>query len=344
MTDEPIDMSKPEPSPEIALLDARRVRRTKKPQELAPALLIGDTPIAKSGDITAISAQAKSGKTAFVNGIIAAAICAETGEDADTFGVRASPRPPGAVVVWIDTEQSEEDAWTNLDRAGRRALCDDDPEWIRAYYLVGESPTVIRAAIKAEFKRIKEEGASIWFFVIDGITDLMNDPNSIEESQAVCTELRSHTREYACPGIVVIHRNEGEKAGSDARGHIGKELNRKSAVVLSLEKDAEEVTSVWTHKSRGAPVKRDYGPRFAWSDERRMHVSVFTAAAGKENAKTAILKQCFEDAFSGQILMSYASLLAAIEGGSTKTKERRITEARKLNIIKRLPDGNYKRG
>jgi len=325
-----------------ALLDSRRVKRAAKPAAIPPALTINKVPIAKPGDITVLSAQAKSGKTAFVNGIIAAAMCSENGERADTFGIEACKRPSGSVVVWIDTEQSEEDAWANLDRAGRRALCDEDPEWIRAYHLVGENPDTIRAAIIAEFARLKEAATPVWFFIIDGVTDLMKDPNSIEESQTVCTEIRAHTRDCHCPGIVVIHRNEGEKAGSDARGHIGKELNRKAAVVLSLEKDGDEVTTVWTHKSRGAPVRKEDGPRFKWSDEAQMHLSTNTKSDEKGDAKINQLKQLFEDAFAGSILKSYSQLISSLEGGSDKTKERRITEARKLKIILRLQTGDYK--
>lgn len=348
MSDKPSpDMGKPETPAIVALLDSRRVRRCNKPPETPPALTINTVPIAKPGDITAISAQAKSGKTAFVNGIIAAAICAETGESADTFGVVASDRPDNAVVVWIDTEQSEEDAWRNLDRAGRRANCAEDPEWIRAYYMVGENPVTIRAAIKAELERLKKDGIPIWFLVVDGITDLMNDPNSIEESQGVCTEIRAHTREHCCPAIVVIHRNEGEKAGGDARGHIGKELNRKASVVLSLEKDGDEVTTVWSHKARGAPIRRDDGPRFRWSDNAQMHVSVHSAEREKADSNTNELCTLFEGVFEGVSITSFSELkdkLVSILECSSPTAIRKINKARELRIINKLPNGKYQLG
>jgi hypothetical protein len=329
------------PEQSITLLDSRRVRRANKPPTVPPALKIGKIPIAKPGDITVISAQAKSGKTAFVNGIIAAAICAETGEMRDTFGVEAAKRPENGVIVWIDTEQSEEDAWANLDRAGRRAGCDDDPEWIRAYHLVGEAPLAIRAAIQAEIKRVKLLGFPIWFVVVDGITDLCNDPNNIEEAQEVCTEARALARDASCPFICVIHRNEGEKAGADARGHVGKELNRKAAVVLSLERDSDDITTVWTHKSRGAPVKKEEGPRFKWSDRDQMHVSVQSAAKQKANDQKGELRRMFEGVFGQAETMNYQGLLAGMTGIAEKTKQAKVTDGINYKIINRIRKDTY---
>lgn len=329
------------PEKSLALLDSRRVRRANKPKPVPPALLIGKVPIAKPGDITVISAQAKSGKTAFVNGIIAAAICAETGESADTFGVEANSRPKGSVIVWIDTEQSEEDAWANLDRAGRRAGCTDDPDWIRAYHLVGESPQAVRAAIQAEVKRLKDAGTPIWFVVVDGITDLCNDPNNIEEAQEVCTEARSVARDASCPYICVIHRNEGEKAGQDARGHVGKELNRKAAVVLILERDGDDITTVWSHRTRGAPIRKEDGPRFKWSENAQMHVTVHSAGKQKNDEEKATLTRIFEAAFGEATLKSYSELLASLPSGSDATKDRKISRALNLLVINRVSKGLY---
>ncbi len=338
-------MEKPTTDKMVALLEERRVRRCAKPPVIPPAISIGEVAIAKPGDISVLIAQAKSGKTAFVNGIIAAALCSAFGEDADTFGVTACPRPKDSVIVWFDTEQSEEDAWKNLDRAARRAGCADDPDWLRAYYLVGESPSILRAALQAETKRLKEAGIPIWFVVIDGVADFCNDPNDISESQTVVTEIRTVARDNICPVFTVIHRNEGDKADSNPRGHLGKELIRKAATLLFMEK-VDEITTVWSTRNRGAPIMKNDGPRFKWSDNHQMHVTVHSAGRERMDSKTAEVRDIIESIakLENGELMKWSDLVEAIQmvdKCSPQTAKRKIKIGVDTKILRDAGKGFY---
>jgi hypothetical protein len=331
-----------------AILDAHRVRRSERPKVIPPALVIDGAPIAKPGDITSINAQAKSGKTAFINGTVAAALVTETGAKADTLGVTANPRPRGAVIVWFDTEQSDEDAWAGLDRAARRAGLEQEqePEWVRTYRLADYTPSELRAMLTDELAHLRAEGVPVWFVIVDGIADFCANPNDIEESQDVVREIRAHAIANTCPVICVIHRNEGDKADSSPRGHLGKELLRKAACNISLEK-ADEITTVWCTKNRGAPILKKDGPRFKWSDRAGMHVTVASAGQASEDRKTTGLRDLVDDVLpAGSPPVSWAELKAGIikaRDYSPRTAEKKIEAIKDQGLILSAGSGTYAR-
>jgi hypothetical protein len=81
-----------------------------------------------------------------------------------------------------------------------------------------------------------------------------------------------------CPAICVIHSNEGEKAGNDSRGHLGKQLIRKAESNLLLKKNGE-VTTITSDRQRQAPITEADGVAFEWSDEQQRHVTCASSSA-----------------------------------------------------------------
>jgi hypothetical protein len=104
--------------------------------------------------------------------------------------------------------------------------------------------------------------------------------------------------EYATVIVCVLHENPGSEIGK-TRGHLGSQLERKAETPLRLEKDAEGVTVMYSERARSAHITKDQGPRFAWSGEQGMHVSVEKTAATKTSAKQdrlhALAEKIFEN-------------------------------------------------
>ncbi|MSU34356.1 MAG: hypothetical protein EXS36_04470 [Pedosphaera sp.] len=126
---------------------------------------------------------------------------------------------------------------------------------------------------------------------IDGIADLVLDVNDAAESNAFVAELHALAIQFECAIVLVIHLNPGGQAKGGTpktRGHLGSQLERKSETNLRLDKD-EDVAVVWSDKNRHAPIPKDKGTRFEWSDEHRMHVSTTAGGRSKFDAQRAQL-------------------------------------------------------
>jgi len=108
--------------------------------------------------------------------------------------------------------------------------------------------------------------------IIDGIADLVVDPNDADECFPLITELHALAIRYDTAIILVLHMNPGSQ-NEKGRGHLGSQLERKSESNLTLTKDGE-ATVISSTRQRGRPIpKDDKAPSFRWSDERQMHIS-----------------------------------------------------------------------
>lgn len=86
---------------------------------------------------------------------------------------------------------------------------------------------------------------------------------------------------------------------------------------------------------RRAPILEKDGPRFQWSDEAGMHVSVATAGAVRETRQVADLRELGEEVLGGGPVR-YADLIRAIEAArdvAGKTAEKRFAAMKGAGII-----------
>ncbi len=81
----------------------------------------------------------------------------------------------------------------------------------------------------------------IQLVVIDGIADLVKSANDEAESVTVIDELYRLAGIYNTCILCVLHFVPN---GLKLRGHLGSELQRKAATILSIEKDDEPTQSV----------------------------------------------------------------------------------------------------
>jgi hypothetical protein len=271
----------PEASDLRSRLLGKRVKAAAPPPEPVTRLFLADKPICTAGNITTLTSKAKTGKTAATGAATAAIICAASGTSAiaDTFKFRAA-NPNGHAVIIIDTEQSPYDAYQcyrrSLDRAGQQ----EDPPWLHHYSLVGANAAELHEALDLALEIACEAHQEIFLVILDGVADFVNSVNDEAESNQFEKWLRSRTVTYNCPVICVIHSNEGDKAGLDSRGHLGKQLIRKAESNLLLKKEGE-VTTITSDKQRKAPITEQDGVAFRWSDEAGRHISCAGTSEGR---------------------------------------------------------------
>jgi hypothetical protein len=254
--------------------EARRVRHGTPPKPAEVILSIANRPVATQGNLMAMIAQAKAGKTTSIGGAMTAILRSDgRGKpDADCLGWHAAPIG-NRVLIYIDTELSPPDHWTAVDRFMRRAGCEVHPEWLWNYCLTGWKPEDMRTMLGALVARAEGQGRAVYAIILDGVADLAKSVNDEEESGELVAALHLQAIQASCPILCVMHRNEGEKADTAARGHLGKQLARKAETNLRLEQ-RDGISYVFAEKNRGAPLSKQEGPAFRWYDPAMMHVSI----------------------------------------------------------------------
>lgn len=272
----------------IQLLQSRRVRASAKPPEPVTRLFLADKPICTPGNITTLTSKAKTGKTATLGAATAAIISASAGTGLlhDTFKFRAA-NPAGHAVLVFDTEQSPYDAYLCYERSLKRAGTDTDPAWLHHYSLVGYTAAQLHEALELALQQAKAEHGGIFCIILDGCADFVNSVNDEAECNQFVTWLRTKTVDFETAAICVIHSNEGDKAGDDSRGHLGKQLIRKAESNLLLKKEGE-VTTITSDKQRKAPITEADQVAFKWSDQENRHVSCEGESKKKAGGRTKL--------------------------------------------------------
>lgn len=152
----------------------------------------------------------------------------------------------------------------------------------------------------------------IHLVVIDGIADLIRSANDEVESIAIIDNLYRLAGIYKTCIICVLHF---VPSGMKLRGHIGSELQRKAATILSIEKDEDPTVSVVK-----ALKVRDGSPldvplmQFAWNKELGMHCyRGEKPREEKEKRKEMELVRVAQDVFARQKHITYIDLCDQIQ-------------------------------
>ncbi len=261
-------------------IESRAFDPTKQIEKPVPIYTLAGTTISTPGNITAIYSQAKTGKSSLIGAMIAAAMTTPT-SGYDTLGING-PNYAKHAVLHFDTEQSPYD-WQQLVKSSmRRANVSKPPAWLMSYILTGMSAQACRDFIESTMKRAKRIHGGIHSVIIDGIADLVVDPNDPAECFPLITKLHGSAITYNTSIITVLHMNPGKD--EKGRGHLGSQLERKAESNLTMEKDGE-VTRVWGVKQRGKTISKDDAQTFSWSDEKQMHVSCEMAESAKRTGR-----------------------------------------------------------
>ena len=181
-----------------------------------------------------------TGKSNYVAAIVAGCIC-PAGADIDTLGVQITANGRHKAVLLYDTEQSEVQLFKNVSNLLARAKQPDKPDELKAFCLTGMSRKERLNAIVQSMDKFYYQYGGIQLVVIDGIADLVKSANDEAESVAVIDELYRLAGIYNTCILCVLHFVPN---GLKLRGHLGSELQRKAATILSIEKDDEPAQSV----------------------------------------------------------------------------------------------------
>ena len=295
----------------MAVLKSCEIDYDHPPQQAVAIVTAGDVPLGSEENILCITGGEGTGKSNYTAALVAGAI-QEKETDADLLGVRVEPNRKGRAVLLYDTEQSEQQLYKNTGRMLRRAGREKMPPYLHVYCLTGMSRGERLTAIMQSMDKYHYLHGGIHLVVIDGVADLIRCANDEGESVALIDEIYRLAGIYRTCIAAVVHFVPN---GLKLRGHLGSELQRKSAAILSIEKDENpEISVVKALKVRdGSPLDVPL-MQFQWDKKMGMPVYVGEKPrAEKEKRKEKELAEMAREAFTRQEKYGYIELCELIQ-------------------------------
>ena len=320
----------------IMMLNSCEIDYNNPPDRSQTVVSVNDVPLGTYDNLFCITGGEGTGKSNYVSTIIAGTLPNEDSyHTPDLLGLDVCPNTQNKVVLHYDTEQSEYQLHKNIGKTLRRAGIDYMPEFYRPVFLAALSRKERLQLIKDSMDLYHHRFNGIHLVVIDGIADLIRSANDETESVAIVDELYRLAGIYNTCILCVLHFVPN---GIKLRGHIGSELQRKAAAILSIEKDENPALSVVK-----ALKVRDGSPLdvpmmlFGWDKEKDMHVYRGEKShEDKEKRKFVELTQIAKEVFRLQERFSYNELVTEIMqavGVKDRTAKSYISYMRNNQII-----------
>lgn len=280
------------------------------------------------GDIQAIKAKSKSGKTYAASIFAAVMLGAEIGN--------MRPGQEDARVLFFDTEQNQ----INTANVMRRIHA------LRGWYVSKNTDRFHVYSLRrmdlrdrCEYITAKVQGLKPSAVIIDGIADLMVNFNDIDESALLIDRLMKLSADNNCAVITVLHENKA-KTDTAMKGHLGTLLQQKASDVFRCDREGDSFTVTETD-SRNIPIE-DF--TFRIDRDGMPYVEDRTKGNGR-NAKVRIIETVMKDVYdSEEEGLTYTELTAAYAlqaDCSERTAKRDIATAKKTGIIYTLGNGKY---
>lgn len=295
----------------LSMLKSCEIDFNNPPAKAQEIISAGDVPLGTQGNLFGITGGEGTGKSNYVAAIVAGCIC-PAGAEVDTLGIQITANGRHKAVLLYDTEQSEVQLFKNVSNLLARAKQPDKPDELKAFCLTGMSRKERLNAIVQSMDKFYYQYGGIQLVVIDGIADLVKSANDEAESVAVIDELYRLAGIYNTCILCVLHFVPN---GLKLRGHLGSELQRKAATILSIEKDEEPTQSVVK-----ALKVRDGSPLdvplmlFAWDKKAGMHVyKGEKPREEKEKRKERELVGVARDIFGRQTHITYIDLCEQLQ-------------------------------
>ncbi|MDR1678650.1 MAG: AAA family ATPase [Prevotellaceae bacterium] len=279
------------------------------------------------GDIQAIKAKAKQGKTHAI-------ICLEVALLKGSF-VGLTAISDNIRILHIDTEQNPLNVSKNARKVHRLCRWDETKNNDRFIALaLREYNTEKRCSIIED--AIREYNPDIVF--IDGVRDLLRDFNSIEESAQIMNLLLRLSKQYDVALCCVLHEN---KADGNMRGHLGTELVNKCSETYKVQKDKFGTISVEQSESRNAPIN-DWA--FILDENGIPKVAEPEHKLSQTEAKEQRIKENMQFLFQKNKEYQHAELVKEymeISGIKERTACEHISNALKKSLINKKINGKY---
>ena len=213
-----IDVTEVIPKPQIAI-------------SLANTKTNGFAIIGTLGNFSLIIGKAKAKKSFFINILLATAV--SNNHILNRF--KSDLKPNKNDVLYFDTEQSKYHVQIAVKRICTQ-INEPEPANLTTYGLRSLTPAERLAFIETEIY----DNDKLGFVVIDGIKDLVTSINDEEQATNIASKLLKWSEERNIHIVTVLHQN---KSDTNARGHIGTELQNKAETVLEVVK-AENDTAI----------------------------------------------------------------------------------------------------
>lgn len=303
----------------MAILKSCEIDFHNPPIKPDPLITINDVTVGSNGNLLCITGTEGSGKTNYLGGLIAGSICNDI-NDVDTLGTYIQSNSRNKAVIVYDTEQSEDQLYKNMSYIMHRSNLTYPPKYFKSYCLVGMSRKERLQSILQSMDKFYYEHNGIHMVVIDGIADLISGVNDEEQSVELVDELFRLAGIYKTCIVCVLHLSP---SGMKLRGHLGSEIQRKAAGILSVEK--EENTNISVVK---ALKVRDGSPldvplvQFGWDNELNRHVCLgYKSKEANESRKIEDLSNILKDIYSKKYSYSISDLTIELMN-SLNIKER----------------------
>ena len=313
------------------------------PDASKSVVAVNGVPLGTQDNLFCITGGEGTGKSNYIAAILAGTLGTERLDTGQTLGLEVTPNPKGLAVLHYDTEQSEAQLHKNLGKTLRRASLKAVPEFYHSLYLASLSRKDRLKLIRESMDLFHHKHGGIHLVVIDGIADLIRSANDETESIAIVDELYRLAGIYNTCIICVLHFVPN---GIKLRGHIGSELQRKAAGILSIEKDENpEFSVVKALKVRdGSPLDVPM-TLFGWDKALDMHVyRGEKSKEDKDKRKSNELHAVIRDAFRSATRLSYQQLCEILMREldiKDRTAKKYIAYMKEQGILIQDSQGNY---
>ena len=330
----------------IMMLQSCEIDYDNPPDASKSVVAVNGVPLGTQDNLFCITGGEGTGKSNYVAAILAGTLGTERLPAEKTLGLEITPNPNGLAVLHYDTEQSEAQLHKNLGKTLQRASLKTVPEFYHSLYLASLSRKDRLKLIRESMDLFHHKHGGIHLVVIDGIADLIRSANDETESIAIVDELYRLAGIYNTCIICVLHFVPN---GIKLRGHIGSELQRKAAGILSIEKDDNpEYSVVKALKVRdGSPLDVPM-MLFGWDKAEDMHVyRGEKSKEDKEKRKTDELIGVVKEAFRNSFKLTYQELCEVLMREmeiKDRTAKKYIAYMKEQRILIQDTSGNYQKG
>lgn len=186
-----------------------------------------EIPIGTDGNFSFVQAFPKVGKSFLMSLLVSAY---QSGSNDYTGKIKGHRR--GRKIIHFDTEQGR----FHVSKLARRPLVMNEIKNDDNYHTYALRSMSYRSRIDfieyILFDKFKDE--KIGLIVIDGVADLCNNVNDMEQSNDVAQLLMEWSAKKKCHLTTIIHQNFGSDKPS---GNLGSALEKKAETQIKLEKN-----------------------------------------------------------------------------------------------------------
>ena len=330
----------------IMMLQSCEIDYENPPDASKSIVAVNGVPLGTQDNLLCITGGEGTGKSNYVAAILTGTLGTERLPAERTLGLEITPNPNGLAVLHYDTEQSEAQLHKNLGKTLQRASLKNVPKFYHSLYLASLSRKDRLKLIRESMDLFYHKHGGIHLVVIDGIADLIRSANDETESIAIVDELYRLAGIYNTCIICVLHFVPN---GIKLCGHIGSELQRKAAGILSIEKDDNpEYSVVKALKVRdGSPLDVPM-MLFGWDKAEDMHVyRGEKSKEDKEKRKTDELIAVVKETFRNSFKLTYQELCEVLMRKmeiKDRTAKKYIAYMKEQHILIQDTSGNYQKG